>query len=161
MPDFIQQTGPDPGFERGHCPIDDVRVRAILAYTVALVGFTVVFSIGLAIYGAYVDREIKAARGERPALLNIEAGQFPGPGLQDNPARDRPERDLAEANRLDEYAWVEPEKTARIPIARAIEIVAGRGVGRPGGPDAEIENTPENAVRRARVGPNVKPQDQP
>lgn len=149
MSDFLYQTGPKPEFERGHSPIDDVRVRVLVGFATSLIVFIVLVCVGLAAFNEFIVRRARATRAERPALLNIESGQYTGPELQDNPARDLPDRARHDLSRLDEYGWVEPGKIAHIPIDRAMAIIAERGLPGPKAAPGETI-TPDDAVRRAR-----------
>lgn len=157
MLDFTQQTGPAPRFQPGHEEINDVHVRSILVYTVGIVGFFTACALGLAWVDARLRHEDAKLQATTPVLLNVEAGQYPGPQLQDNPGRDLPALAAEAEHRLGSYGWIEKGKIARIPIGRAIAIVAERGISGDVQPPATTDPTPADAVRRARANPIVEP----
>jgi len=64
-----------------------------------------------------------------PSPLVSTRQPFPGPRLQVNPAKDIQEMRAAEDATLNSYGWVNPEAgIVRIPIDRAIEILAQKGL---------------------------------
>src|SRR5206468_8247588 len=66
---------------------------------------------------------------DRPELLKDQRGLFPPPRLQQDPAAELAEVRREEAAALNAYGWVDPKAhVARIPIDRAIEILAKKGL---------------------------------
>jgi hypothetical protein len=56
--------------------------------------------------------------------------RFAPPQLQSDPAGDLRDYQAAQRARLEGYAWADRERgLVRIPVARAMEIIAGRGTG--------------------------------
>lgn len=57
-----------------------------------------------------------------------EPARFPAPRIQSDPAGDLRDLQAAQREQLRGYAWVDREGgRLRIPVARAMEILAGRG----------------------------------
>jgi hypothetical protein len=72
------------------------------------------------------DQRIEAAAG----LERQEPGLPPPPRLQIHPVRHRKDFQTAERERLESYGWMDRSTGAvHIPIDRAIELIAERGVG--------------------------------
>jgi hypothetical protein len=171
MPDMIPQGGLEPEFREGHHPIDDVDLGAVLGFAVALAVLTVIVAALLGIAMRVVQLGDDAESARRPALFDDSAGQYAGPRLEVNPALRLPEFRAREQARVDSYEWVERGKVARIPVARAIELIAERGLPRAEATHDEEEldePTPADAVRRARTTPvapapaaNATPREQP
>ena len=66
----------------------------------------------------------------------------PGPRLQPSPPRDMDELRAKDRDALNTYGWVDPSRgVARIPVERAIEIAAEKGLpaARPGEPPKEAK----------------------
>ena len=121
-----------PGIGHEH---SDVRVRPIV---VAGIGLAVVLLLvaGLML-GFYDVLATRAARLSPPAnpLAAAEGLRLPPePRLQVHPVRDLRELHEAESAILDHYGWVDkPAGVVRIPIARAIDLLAaraGQGAGK-------------------------------
>lgn len=86
----------------------------------------------VAMYGATLayDAFIGSMRPEtNPLVAKVEAPVPPLPRLQARPAKDMEELRAAEAAVLHHYAWVDKGAgKVRIPIDKAIELVAKRGL---------------------------------
>jgi hypothetical protein len=124
----------------GHPTVDfertDVDATALLKFAFGLVAAAVVVVLLLwRLYFVFVARE--AARQPAPPVMQADpAAMAPaGPSLQPLPAQDlarfRAEEDLA----LGTYGWVDKEKgIVRIPIERAMRLLAERGLPAPASP---------------------------
>jgi hypothetical protein len=72
-------------------------------------------------------------RAEHPAGIPNDLPQPPAPRLQIDPKADLSRLRADETARLDSYGWIDRDRQlARIPVARAIELTAQRGL--PGWP---------------------------
>jgi hypothetical protein len=128
-----------PAHAHGHEP-DVVQGRPILLGTVVLILLLVLgYLIPTALEHALMDREARLSAPANPLAERQGARLPPAPRLQVNPARDIIEHRRAEDRVLSSYGWVDAQKgIARIPIARAMALVAKRGIGaRPTPPAAE------------------------
>jgi hypothetical protein len=105
----------------------DVDTRAILGFGVALILTAIVIHLGL-----YWLLEYYEERSPRTAPAVSAPGveeQIPPPRLQISPRSDLAEMRAAEDRELTTYGWVDKEKqTVRIPIDRAMELLAERGL---------------------------------
>jgi hypothetical protein len=106
----------------------DVNVRAILGFGVILLVAAVVIHIALYwLLQYYRDRSARQA----PAVSTIPTEEQipPGPRLQVSPPTDLAKLRAAEEKELQSYGWVDKEtKIVRIPIDRAMELIAEKGL---------------------------------
>lgn len=106
----------------------DLALGGILKFALGLTILCAVCMIGLRITLARLENRRHAEESKRPARLAEEVLPPRGGDLAENPARDRPEIRAGELRRLQTYGFDETHGVARIPIDRAMEIVAKRGV---------------------------------
>jgi hypothetical protein len=126
-----QMSGPP---ESGDGKVDgELDFRGILVFAGGLLAVTLVV-MGL-MWGVAVLLKGSLARKDPapPALAEArEARVPPGPNLQPNPTADLAAFRAAEDAELATWAWVDREKAvARVPVERALEIVAARGLPPP------------------------------
>ena len=112
----------------------DLTLRPIVLAGAGLV--LVLVFVAVAMFGLYRVFATREARLSPPqnALAAAEGPRLPPqPRLQVQPIRDLRELHTAEDNILEHYAWVDRAAgVVRIPIARAIELLAAKG-GEAGG----------------------------
>lgn len=105
----------------------DVNIRAILSFGIGLI-----IIIAVAQTGLYWLLEHYKERSPRSAPVVTTPGaeeQILPPRLQISPRSDLAEMRAAEERELTTYGWVDKEKqTVRIPIDRAMELLAQRGL---------------------------------
>lgn len=107
----------------------DVNVRPIAIFVLAL-GFTCVASLLLmsALFG-FFDRRAAGADPAAPALGIARRDVPPDPRLQTDPVLDLKAFRAQEDAKLHGYAWVDKNAgVVRIPIERAMELIAERGL---------------------------------
>ncbi len=112
-----------PGHE-----LKDFRPKTIVLFAIALSAvILVVLLVSYALLWRFAD--IQARSQTPPSPLASTRPPAPGPRLQVNPAKDIQEMRAAEDATLDSYGWVNPKAgTVRIPIDRAIDLLAQRGL---------------------------------
>ena len=106
----------------------DVNIRAILGFGVVLLIAAVVVHIGL--YGLFEHYNERSAR-RAPVMSppTPEDQSPPPPRLQVSPRTDLAKLRAAEEKELQTYRWVDREKKiVSIPIDRAMELIAERGL---------------------------------
>jgi hypothetical protein len=126
---------PQNGFER-----EDLSPRSVLIFLIGLGVATIVFVI--LVYGVFgiMDRALRAQRAApNPLATDVSADtrhvppdvrmKFPEPRLEVSERAELKDVRLAEEDQLNSYGWVD-QKTGvvRIPITRAMELVAQRGL---------------------------------
>jgi hypothetical protein len=131
-PQVRSGTQPQGRFDEAH-PVgherSDVSLRGIFLFTGILAASSVAILLLLGGLMALFARQERRLEQLRPPMFTDESGQFPAPRLQGNPAVDTAEF-LARARKtLNSYGWVDRKAgIARIPIDRAIEILAQKGL---------------------------------
>ncbi len=107
----------------------DVNLTPVVLAGVGVILLVVVAAV--AMFGLYDVLMVQEARMSPPANPLVAAAgprQPPAPRLQSDPIKDLEELRAAEDKLLTSYGWVDKNAgTVRIPIARAIELLADRG----------------------------------
>jgi hypothetical protein len=106
----------------------DVDTRAIIRFGIGILAtLAATFLLLVALFGYFNVRETRLGRG--PGRM-LEPQQLPPePRLEVSPRANLAELRAAEEKALGTYGWVDKEKnTVRIPIERAMEIMAERGL---------------------------------
>lgn len=121
---------PEPGREPGGYETRDMEPRLIGAFGLGVAGLIVVTVIVVA--GLVLGTQAwLAGRAPEPSIFAGQAGEVPGPRLQDAPAREMQRTRQAWDRLLSEYAWVDRQAgLVRIPVERAMEIILARGLPR-------------------------------
>jgi len=106
----------------------DVSVRGVFWFAVGLVISAVV--IHFAIAGLFALFRDQHPSPESPSRIASHAKMIaPQPQLQTNPTEDLEKFRAAEEVRLNSYGWVDRQAgVVRIPIERAMELIAQRGL---------------------------------
>lgn len=125
----------------------DVRIRGIVYTILGLIA-------AIAVSGAFVGGVLSAMRSREdpvPASAVSRATLLPPePRLQIAPQADRRALEEAARAQLDGYGWTQERGRARIPIQRAMELLAGHGWPDPDEPDASAHGrTGEGASPRS------------
>jgi len=111
----------------------DHEYRDASPWGIAMVGLGVVAMLVvtyLAVWGLFAYFDARQARADvPPPLLATTPQPPPEPRLQVVPPRELREVVSSEEELLDSYGWVDPNtNTVRIPIERAMELLAERGL---------------------------------
>jgi hypothetical protein len=108
----------------------DVNVRAVTKFGLGLAG-GVIFVTFLMwfLFDRFAARETQ--RSPQPEQMQASNPQKepPEPRLQTDPPMELKEFRAGEEAILNNYSWIDPEKgTVRIPVSRAMELVAKEGL---------------------------------
>ena len=118
--------GAEPG--RGH-ETRDVNIRFI---TSVVIGLFLLTLLGMGVsrwFQAGLAERQRAAERPRSPLAESLPTQPPEPRLQVRPAADLVELRAREEAQLTRYEWIDPNQgLVRIPVERAIELLAERGL---------------------------------
>ncbi len=125
------QGGPARYTGPGH-ELSEMKVRGIVVFTLGLLVVAVGIHLAIAaMMGAFSDRA-RALEQSRPPRFADDRGQFPGVKLQEDPARDMAAYRDHERQALGRYEWVDRKAgVATIPIERAMDLVAEKGLPAP------------------------------
>jgi hypothetical protein len=97
----------------------DVDARAIVALVAGFLVFAAIAVVGLRFY--YMHAHVGHAVGPQ---------EFPEPRLETHNRQDLGVLQKRQRGQLQDYAWRDRERgLVRIPLARAMEIIASRGAG--------------------------------
>ena len=138
------ETGVDPtrgpGFEER-----DVDLRPVLRAVLIGVGVTVFSFVSMWwLYWYLADREAERSAPASPLAVEHARSAPPAPRLQERPKDDLVALRESERAVLDSYGWVDRDGgIVRLPIERAMELVAERGL--PGLPQHPWTVRKENA----------------
>jgi len=140
---------PGPGHER-----NDVSTRGVLLFAVFLVAGVTVVSV--AMWGAFrlLTHEAKSIDRPLPPMVEQSLKRLPpAPRLEDRPLAPRAVLNARENAQLSSYGWVDQKSgTVRIPISRAIDLLAEHGIpdtkGSPGVGGAGVTPAPARGEAR-------------
>jgi hypothetical protein len=108
----------------------DVNARALTKFGLSMAALIVIFLVGLwGVFEYLKNREAELGLPLSPsALVNVQK-QPPEPRLQAHGAQDMLDMRADEDKLMHQYAWLDPDKgIVRIPVERAMELVAQRGL---------------------------------
>lgn len=136
----------------------DVDVRAVAWFAIGLIIVAAIIHVVLgAIFGLFSRQHPSP---EAPSRTVIEPRmRAPNPQLQAAPAADIARFRVAEENKLNSYGWVdEAHGIARIPISRAMDLIANRGLPTRGpGTQSNSGKTPERMRQEKAAAPSASP----
>ena len=128
MSEIHQQTGEVDPISAGHEP-SDVGIKPAVIFAASLIVMALIVSAALGGMMSLFQSDAKTLGLSKPALFKDDSGQFSGPKLQRNTTDDMAKFRDHERDMLNSYGWVDPKAgVARIPIDRALEIMAERGL---------------------------------
>jgi hypothetical protein len=113
--------------ERGY-ETRDISVRVVASFAVGLIVAAGI--IHVAIGGLFKVFEHQHPSPDAPSRIALAPHMIaPPPRLQEKPAADLAQFEAAEDAKLHSYGWVDkPADVIRIPIERAMELIAQRGL---------------------------------
>ncbi|MBI3768325.1 MAG: hypothetical protein HY271_07480 [Deltaproteobacteria bacterium] len=122
----------------------DVRVQPIVLAFVGLAVAAVLAQVLMyVLLGAFTAREERASQPASPLAASYGRQAPPAPRLQVAPRDDLRQLRAREDGLLHGYAWVDRQAgVTRIPIERAIELLATRGLPGAGAPAAPADAGP-------------------
>jgi hypothetical protein len=135
---------PDPSGRREH---RDISVKGVASVVVGLAIFGVALHLALAGLATFFKHQAQSA--DKPATINRSSSKvFPAPQLQLAPREDLAEFRAREDRILNSYGWI--DKTSgivRIPISRAMELLAARGLSTNGSSGASAPKSTYELIK--------------
>ena len=172
MSEQIKHGHAEEGYER-----QDLTAQSVFAFLISLIaGGVVVYFI---IWGLYhfMDARQRARQPEQSPLVKQldtdtrivspdEITKFPQPRLERNERIEINDFRLKEEQTLNSYGWVDEKSgVVRIPIERAMELVAQRGLPttpKAGSvPPSDVNTANQAAQRSDTSGKSAQPKSQP
>ncbi len=132
MNEPVLQPSPDPHNRAGHETTD----ASPFYIGLFALGLMLMIALVLPLLGWIFWRFEAAARQADQAQSPLAGDQTPpAPRLEEQPAAELANLRRAEDRRLSTYGWIDPQlRVVRVPVERAIEILAERGLPEPQGP---------------------------
>ncbi len=122
-PPQLNPSNPQVGHESR-----DVPIGGVLYFLIALVCIILLTMVFLWWFFGVLSEQISRTDPPPPPLAGERTPPL-GPRLQSSPAEDMHELRAEEAEMLHTYRWISPaEQIVRIPIERAIDLVAEQGL---------------------------------
>lgn len=111
----------------------DVSVKGALGLTLGIVAATVAAMLGMRLLFVHFAAREARLQAPRTTLVPTERNPLPPePRLQASPVLDLAAMRAQERATLDAYGWVDRKAgKVRIPVDRAMDLVARRGLPRP------------------------------
>ena len=119
----------DPKHQDGEVYDSELDLRSIVGFSLGVIGVTLL-ATAIMWWMAVTFKHNEEARDRAPSpLAEARIDPIPpGPRLQPTPPRDMQELRARDQEALHTYGWVDRNQgVARIPIDRAIEIMAEKG----------------------------------
>ncbi len=137
------EVRPHPEGEPGHEASEGLSMRGILGFAVGLVVLWLAVQLGLVrVMGHYSARETSNLK-TRPPMMATPL-EINGPKLQGAPARDRVHEQEIQLKHINGYGWIDRQAgIVHIPIDRAMDILAERGLPEIEDPGAAAEKEPK------------------
>ncbi|MFL6528525.1 MAG: hypothetical protein ACJ8IQ_10535 [Chthoniobacterales bacterium] len=136
----------------------DVNVRAVVWFAVGLVVSAII--IHLALGGLFVLFKRQHPSPDAPSRIVLQPRVVaPEPRLQPNPVPEFSRFRTSEEEELNSYGWINKERgIVRIPIERAIDLIAQRGLPTRGpGTNNSSGITPEQLQQQKAAATAPKP----
>lgn len=132
----MSSATPDTHAPHGQHEDRDINLRPVVIAAVLMVIILIGVAVAmLGLYDVFAAREARLSPPENPLAAAEGPRLPPEPRLQVQPIRDLQELREAETKILDNYAWVDKSAgVVRIPIGRAIDLLAARAAPVPGQP---------------------------
>jgi hypothetical protein len=121
--------GPDPVSARAGYEVSDARVGPLVRWGVILAAVTAFSFVTVSLVSWGLTRMAERSERPPPPMMATKAEPPPEPRLQVRPQGDYERFRAREEAALHGYGWVDRERgVVKIPIERAIEILAERGL---------------------------------
>jgi len=153
---------PHAGFET-----TDVHPHGVSLAALGLIVFCALLLLGIAVlYRVLASHHGKAERdtaGEHVALSVAQSvRQIPGPRLQVVPEADLATMRMRDEEELNRYGWIDKQAgLVQIPLERAIQLIAQRGLPVRGQPGVPIPTRTLLDLQQARPMERNTPKEQP
>jgi hypothetical protein len=135
-----------------------VSIRGLVTFLAGLVISLAVIVIAVAGMFVWLMRHAEEADPPQPPLAELRAKEPPAPRLQESPAHEMEVLSTEQAAVLGQTKWIdEQQKIVRIPLERAMEIVATQGL--PPWPRVEVDTKQPSSEGAAKQQVDDTPMD--
>ncbi len=164
MDDAQPQARMLPDSTTGH-EANRLRVRGLVGFAAALVGVNVLVLVVVAVVMNGFSSEEKELESLTLPRFAGDTGEYPAPRIQADPAPELAKMKAADLGRLNNFGWVDRKAgLAHIPVGRAIEILAQKGLPTPEARGVTPEKPAENqgpAERKEALKPGTGGEPKP
>ena len=158
MDDAIPQGLPN-GLQTGH-EQTTIRPRILVISAGVLAGTVIVCQFVLWLWMRDFERKEERVNALYPGRQTIDVDQFPQPRLQQTPPIDLMGVMREERARITSYGWVDKKAgVARIPVDRAMEILAQKGLPKVAAPPPTEGAPPNTTIPPARKREEAGPEE--
>ncbi len=159
MEDAIPQGVPGVGLPTGH-EETTIEPRILFISAGVLIATVVVCQVVLGFWMQDFEHKEERVNALYPGRQAIEVDQFPQPRLQSSPTIDLLDLLREERARIASYGWVDQKAgIARIPVDRAMQILAQKGLPRVAAPPPTAGAPPNTSIptagKREDAGPEM------
>jgi hypothetical protein len=149
---LVESNLPVKSADVGH-ELTDLSPKSVALFAIVL-ALTMVAAVVVTAALFYRFYKVEIANQTAPSPLSYTREPTPGPKLAVNPGQDLQTMRAAENSVLNSYDWIDKDKgTVRIPVDRAIEILAQKGLpARPQESGKTIEEKPQGRKNKAAQG---------
>ena len=141
----------------------DIKPRMLFISAGVLAATVVVCQVVLGLWMRKFEQKEDRVKARFPARKVIEVDQFPQPRLQESPTADMVDMIREERARTTSYGWVDKKAgVAHIPVDRALEILAAKGLPKVAAPPPTAGAPPNTTIPKAEKRDEPGPEeDQP
>jgi hypothetical protein len=137
-----------------------IQARVLVASAGLLVAVVIVCQVVLGLWLQGFKRKKEPANALYPGRPAIDVDQFPQPRLQKTPPIDLMGMKREEGARISSYGWVDKKAgIARIPVDRAMEILAQNGLPKVAAPPPTAGAPPQTTIPPARKREEAGPEE--
>ncbi len=125
-----------------------LQLRGLVYFAVALVGVTALVQLALAFVMQGFSREEKTLESMALPRFAGDTGEYPSPRIEADPATELGRMKAEDLGQLNGYGWVDRKAgVAHIPVDRAIEILAQKGLPTPEARSDQSKRGGESSTR--------------
>ena len=144
----------------GHEPSSDVNVRRLVQ--LGVVALVIGVGVSAVLYGMLVFFLSRPPAAQPPSALGLPQPTPPGPRLQTDPVADWDALHATEEAMLSSYGWTDRNAgKVRIPIDRAMDLLAQRGLPVASGSTRQFNSQTPNLDSSGGREPNATPTPSP
>ena len=122
-------TADEPRNPHVHYESGDVNAVSVTKFGIAMAFLILVFLFSLVGLFRYFANRAAEAQPPVPPMGAMVEKLPPGPRLEPHPSLDMQEMRVAEDRKLNQYAWIDPDKgIVQIPVDRAMDLILEKGL---------------------------------
>jgi hypothetical protein len=129
LADNKPNTAEEPRNPHVHYEPGDVNAVSLTKFGIGMAFLIIVFLFSVAGLFRYFAKRATEAQPPVPPMGAMLQKLPPGPRLEAHPSLDMKEMREAEDSKLNQYAWIDPDKgIVQIPVDRAMDLILQKGL---------------------------------